>query len=377
MVTSRTVSLQYYTRFGRQESIKVETGSTELDLSKRNMSSVDLSPLRYCQELQKLKLSNNELLFLDLSPTCACPAITQIDIEEAKFVELNVTPLLFNESVLDLTIPDKVMLTIDPVAAFTFSNRGFLNNKQKIRFNRQYDTLVEKEGWRSGINNTKHLLKYIDPRYHFTAQRGLLSGLGMEEISGYDGDPLNILPPILAKVDYENARFRIRRKIIRLLQNQIESGGSTHFLDIDRLVTTEAHVLVQSIIEARKKEIESLVVPITNGETDGRRIWSTAYGFKIMRESGFSPYKTSEQKKERLNLTDIQRALRGVGMKFTTLDNKSKKVPLYNPRFSKGLIYHLENIGRLSQTIEEFARTSHKIHDTDSHIHPQLEVEST
>jgi len=316
-------------------------------------------------------------MFVDLSSLCSCPGIYEINLKNEKLKELNITPLYFCASFHELIIPNKVTLTSDPVASLTFGNREFIKAKRKIRFNRQYDTLVEKEGWRSVLNSTKHLLRHISPRYHFIAQRGLLMGLRMEEISGYDGDPLDIIRSIPEDLDYEKSRDRIYTKMIELIEDQIEKGGSTHFLDVDKLVVSRGHILVQSIIEARKEEIESLEIPIVDGKTDGRRIWATSYGFKIMREFGFNPFNGPSQHVDRIKLRDIERALKGAGMKVVKYDCKREKKPIYKSHISKGLIYYLENIGKSAFTVEEYAKEHKKIHDTGTYTPPKVKVEST
>lgn len=109
---------------------------------------------------------------------------------------------------------------------------------------RDYEEPYRNYGWNEVLAHIKLVLTYIDTENWYLAQRGLLAGMGVSEIAGFDGEPLLIIDEAAKCNSFETAREVIYDTAVDLLQIQIAKKGPTHFLDVDKMRGTSACKLI-------------------------------------------------------------------------------------------------------------------------------------
>jgi hypothetical protein len=205
---------------------------------------------------------------------------------------------------------------------------------------RSFDNLVEKFGWGPTLNSIKSILHRIHPRYWFTAQRGLLVGLGMKEFAAYDGNPMNLMEGVDNSISYNDAKEMIHDNAQDLVTRQVEEGGSTHFLDIDDLALTRSVLIIPKIVAERRKEMAELSIELVEGTTDARAIWFTYYGQRVMHDLGYVP-----NEKNDVRLRDVVSGLKRAGFLPKIVVKKRKSKNQRWQKVSEGLAHHLELVG--------------------------------
>ncbi|MGQ4870658.1 MAG: hypothetical protein ACP6IT_02335 [Candidatus Thorarchaeota archaeon] len=86
------IVLVYRTRRG-EDVIILEPEVTQIDLSYRHISEIDLSPLSQCRHLEVLDLSSNLLQALDLWPLMRCKKLSRLILRDNPLTHIDVTPL--------------------------------------------------------------------------------------------------------------------------------------------------------------------------------------------------------------------------------------------------------------------------------------------
>ena len=172
----------------------------------------------------------------------------------------------------------------------SYRNDSSLSYPRKLHW--KLAELTSKDGWKFTlarlIFELKILLSYdyticgIEPRYEI--YHAIIETLGLLEYAGVR----NHLPLILAdsanSLSLEDAMKKIREKMSETLRVQIKSGGSTLFLDIDKLKEGQDAHLVPYIIDLRQKEIENIKVTMYDDEQyDFTDLMFTNYGIELMR----------------------------------------------------------------------------------------------
>ncbi len=139
--------------------------------------------------------------------------------------------------------------------------------------------LIEKNGWLNVVKILKQdrTLKtdWSIPIRKGVLRDALINVFQSDVIGNLDYDLLDAFD----EKDFhrlEDLRLWVLTKSVNLLKEQIERG-CTFFLDTQVLSTSVHAVLVQDVIEARRKEVESLP-----SKPSMREIYSTYYGFSIL-----------------------------------------------------------------------------------------------
>jgi len=145
-----------------------------------------------------------------------------------------------------------------------------------------YSDMVGKYDWAHLKERITLTLRKMNPVYWYGAQRGLLQGLGLEVIGGFDGDPLLLLDNTVTKMTYDDARQAIFDRAVSLVQEQLERGGPALFFDVEGMKNTSASKLIPMIVDRRQEEIDNLSLPVKGSKVDLRPLWLTHYGFNIL-----------------------------------------------------------------------------------------------
>ncbi len=361
------ITIKYWSPHGRQEETKFQSGHTKIDLVMRAAQRVDLSNLHRCNNLEKLDLSHNMLEELDLSPLYGCASLEEINLENNHLTTLDLWPLRENTNLkfldvsenrlhgLDLTpllqqtkikLDSSVVVSVDSVLRFVYRTVELAEKFQVVRTDGLSLSLPPVTMWKSYSEMTKELdwalikerinlvLTKMSPRHWYGAQRGLMHGLDLSVISGYDGDPHILLDNAVAKMSFEDARQAIFDTAIKLVQKQLESGGPTLLLDVEAMKNTSASKLIPLIVEKRKEEIENLILPLKGSKVDLRPLWLTHYGFNILSAADFR-FTTD------LNgLRMLQKNFSSLDMKLTT-ENVTQIDESYKSRYSESMQEHI------------------------------------
>jgi len=309
------ITIRYWSPHGRQEETKYKSNDKNIDLTMRaakqvdlldlskctslmilNLSNnlledLDLSPLSGNQSLTEVNLENNHLAFIDLWPLGNCPFLGRLKLTHNRLQKLDITPVLAKVQAL---IDSSVVISADSVLRYLLTSHELAERFLLVRPDRApwaaapvlmwvtYDDLAKKYDWCVIRERILTVLKQTTENDWYQIQRGLLIGLGMEELAGFDGNPVNLLDTTDNTMDFEEARREIFDCTVELLDHQIENEGPTLFLDIERMRDTRASKLIGKIVDARRREIEDTVVPMKGSIALMNNLWLTHYGYRIL-----------------------------------------------------------------------------------------------
>ena len=139
-------------------------------------------------------------------------------------------------------------------------------------------------GWKSIRRKFTNSVRDIFGTQWYAENCFLLKILDLEEYLGYEGSILDILKGIKSCTRLEELEKQITSQLIPKLQDQIESGGNTTFLDIDKMKEEESARLVPIILEKRKEQFLSAMdtYRVSGREVDDLLdVLGTNYGCKV------------------------------------------------------------------------------------------------
>jgi len=357
------------------------TNLTTLYLDQNYLSSIDLSPLESCHYLRKINLKQwipkrsfdaldltplrklpLEMLnlgyineeSLDLTPLSSCKNLKHLEFY-APMRSSSLDPLSGCTNIETLRIETNSMLDITPV--LTSSNLPFQHSAFKgyplvadyaYRY-LQIDSLETPEMVLKNTRDSYHYLRHsrysesaqsksvdsiveqllniLDKQqsHRFRVQLGILEGLEMSELSGFDDD----LSPILSfapKSSYHEFREHVYRKLVDELEQQFQNGGPTLFFDVDVLRVTPATVLIPSLLKRRKDELNQTEISIVNDSVSLLPIWLTGDGFRILRQLGVGEVlKVPDDSVGKALLDTIVESIKKTGAAIRVVDNQSLK----------------------------------------------------
>lgn len=269
------------------ECDRIET----LDVSHNLVESIDMGPLQESQTLKRLLLQDNRLTNLDLWPLVNCSDLRMVDACSNRLRTLDITPVFTCE---EMRTDSTVVLTADSILKYVTSPEDLKKRYHSVRTDRStwtatpiiiwidYPELIRRFGWKVVINRIRTVLERTPITKWFHAQRGLLEGLGVDELAGFDGRPSMLLDTVSDESDSEAALDSVYDRAVELLSEQIKNGGSTLFLNIGTMRNTRASKLIPEIIKLRHEEIEELTVPVLKGRAFLQSLWLTYYGFQLL-----------------------------------------------------------------------------------------------
>jgi len=311
----KEITIKYWSPHGRQEETKFQSGHTIIDLVMRAAQRVDLSDISQCNNLEKLNLSHNMLEELNLSPLSGCSSIEEIHLINNHLITLDLWPLLNNLKLdfidvsenriqrMDLTpvlqnaqtkLDSSVVVSVDNILRWVYTKEELSNRFQVVRTDgiswpvapvimwNVYHEMTEQYDWAQLKERIISILKKMAPLHWYGAQRGLFHGLDISAIAGFDGDPQLVLDDAVAKMSFEEARQTIFDTTVELVQNQLETGGPTLFIDVELMRDTSASKLIPLIVDKRREEIENVVLKVKSSNVDLKPLWVTHWGFEIL-----------------------------------------------------------------------------------------------
>ncbi|MFW9961177.1 MAG: hypothetical protein ACFFDV_09170 [Candidatus Thorarchaeota archaeon] len=310
------ITIRYWSPHGRQEETKFHIGHSKIDLVMRAAKKIDLSNISKCSKLQTLDLSHNMLDELNLTALASCTSLNVLRIQSNHLASLDLWPLIDCIGLRELDLSENRLHSIDlspiflktrvrldsSVAVYADSLLRYIFVRDELvqRFHlvrpdgapwtappvimwSRYADLASKIGWAEVKRRIDSLLRDVTSEQWYSAQRGLLNGLDMAELAGYDGNPKMLLEGTDESDSFKDASHIIFDNAVQLLDAQLDNDGPTLFLDIQKMRKTSASKLIPKIVERRKDEIETTFIPSLGSKVFLESLWMTHYGFQILK----------------------------------------------------------------------------------------------
>jgi len=122
-----TIVLTYTKVDGSQEHSELKEKVAKIDLSSKEIASIDLSPLSACKKLREIDLHSNELQSVDFAPLSTCTSLRNLDISENQLQTINLQPLSSCSSLMMLNLSKNQLPVIDLVPLRTCTELSELN----------------------------------------------------------------------------------------------------------------------------------------------------------------------------------------------------------------------------------------------------------
>jgi hypothetical protein len=347
----------------------------------RAATSVDLSPLVRCSMLEILELSHNQLTFVDLSSLMDNKTLRRISLRDNHLDSLDLWPLAENQTLelldlsgnrlrsLDVTpiaqcpvveLDSSVVIEADSILKYILTESRLEEQFYSIRTDHTMDSswtatpiviiknylqLSDSMEWSDVLVRIEKAFNSFSSKEWFPLQRGLLEGMGMTELSGFDGNPSLLLESMIGHEDFTGARDALYDCAVELLLGQFERKGPTLFLDTEKMKGTRASKLIPIIAELRLQELEDVVIPTIEGTALLQSLWLTSYGHELLKAMGFGLTTRCEELDPLLsNLEDEE-----INVKLQRVD---KPPEIDCDRFSESFCSHVFTIVEQSDTTE-------------------------
>ncbi len=339
------------------EVVRANTELEVIELSKNQLESIDLSPLEDCEQLERIRLRSNRLHSLNLWPLMKLPNLEEIDLVDNRLEQVNLTPLIGKCQIL---LDDAVKVTIDSVLRYLVGGKETtkfqlckasgeeLTTSPRILWN-NYSDLAKQMGWFEICFNTLRLLETIDKRCWFRAQKGFLEGMGMSELAGFDGDPSLLITDSENAPNFESARGDVFDRAIALLEQQLQEGGSTLFLDVQQMAGTRASKLIPLVTDSREIEMKNVILPIGGNSVHLLPLWLTHYGMEVLRVLRYGL--TTDRQGLNLLTRNLDRL--GYGLETEEIDLLDTQA---SKQMSEGLIDYIYAIASMNYTDSRILR---------------------
>lgn len=252
---------------------------TYLNLSENNISEINLLPLVNAQRLRRVNLHSNGLHHINLAPLLLCRVLERVDVERNATALLEIVSPVGRRAMSSILIGIFLLKTVKHGMPQWLQE---LNRHRHIDIN-HYGMLIKKLGWIEASRKIISLLGRRSKRDWLKNQQELMRIFGMDELACYDGDLIDILLLIPNSCRFDKGVNILYNRILKLLQEQLDSGASTILFDIEKLARTPGCVLIPSILEKRRQEIEEMILHIKNDRVNLLPLWRTGYGNQILK----------------------------------------------------------------------------------------------
>ena len=89
--------------------------------------------------------------------------------------------------------------------------------------------MVAYQDWADIKERIDFVLHYMSPLDWYGAQRGLMEGLDIPMLGGFDGNPELLLENTISKMSYEEARQSIFDTVVKLIEQQLHEDEQEFF----------------------------------------------------------------------------------------------------------------------------------------------------
>ncbi|MGY5858838.1 MAG: leucine-rich repeat domain-containing protein [Candidatus Thorarchaeota archaeon] len=127
------IFIHYLTTTGLEKSVKLRSDETVINLDLRDMVSVDLLPLIWCENLESLFLRNNVLTEVDLSPLEKCGKnLKVLNLSHNRIQEINLEALSCCPNLIEVKLNDNRLKRIDLSPLFECANLAELGLDEEV-----------------------------------------------------------------------------------------------------------------------------------------------------------------------------------------------------------------------------------------------------
>ncbi len=185
---------------------------------------------------------------------------------------------------------------------------------------------------------------------HFHILQNLLSNMNLEWVGLLDTNPLNLLMAIWEIPNTPEKEERVRNLVFDELCAQIDRGGTTIGLDVEKMAEYEALTTrINRVRELRRMEIDGME-PIVISKTvsddqyeitsvDVDSLWYTAYGYQVLNELNLG--KSCDEE----DFIDIQEELSNFGIQ---LHANAEPQGTYQPSMTQAMKEYIWYVSRIN-----------------------------
>jgi len=294
----------------------------DLNLSDNQIKTIDLSPLSKASRLEEVSLHSNQLTDLNIDSLIGCKQMRSLNLEKNHISSLDISSLLCtgSKSLTVLVEPDVIVEADSMLEHAGPKVRWGESAEMRIQW-RPMSAIFKEHGWDEVKRRVKMYLRRLSGYRRFAAKRGFLQGIGMPEISGVDRDITLVMESIEDDLSFAKVKNRLYHGIVELLREQIIEGGSSFFLDIDKLKKTRGKTLTARIRRGRKKELEDTIVPEKKGVVHLEPLWLTVHGFEVLKNLRMPVKKTTVER-----FTPVKEMLKEKGLTLKIKPFKTKRL---------------------------------------------------
>ncbi|MBD3406206.1 MAG: leucine-rich repeat protein [Candidatus Lokiarchaeota archaeon] len=291
------------------------TDLTYLLLSGNNLHQIDLSPLASCKKLKLVGLEINKLEHIDLSSLSSCPGLYLLGLSDNFLDSFTLDALTGCKDVERVSIDGNSLSYIDLSLVFCFPQLKKFSisdregNLPELRYifrpsmppdieddwyNRltwkDIPTIIEQDGWKTLSNQLVMKIQELSYLNRLFLQGEVLTQLDLEHFRILDADLREVMRNIPDHRDVHSIRREFRKRLIPLLQTQIEKGGPTHLIDIEDITRDEGARLLAPILRSRMEEDRHLYVLKQERTIEGEcevvydltPLYFTAHGYQLV-----------------------------------------------------------------------------------------------
>jgi len=265
---------------------------TEILIARTSIDEIDLSPLENCFNLSNLTLKGSWTVkgkknvwispYVNLNPLVLCPKLSEVELDglslvpkmKKKFESDEFSHMI--DFVISLHIPlyQSVfrMLNVLELNRLKYITKP-VESSEYIRY------VVESRGW----GYLKELLHLCENEHdQMLWGWNLAQILGYPELAGFDDILADNFFEELEGYDFDSGRKHIYDLFMKILSEQVTKGGTTIFMDIQKMAQTPAAVFISKILELRTREMKRVKLSKPFHETNLLPLVLTAHGFRII-----------------------------------------------------------------------------------------------
>jgi hypothetical protein len=129
----------------------------------------------------------------------------------------------------------------------------------------------------------------------FKTQQILFTALGIPEFACYDGSLRDLVKLLPEYGSYDAGIITLQTEMVKVLEEQLEQGGSTLYFDVDALSSTRGSVLIPILLKQREYEMQNVTLYNHKGRLDLLPLWITGYGSQILKALNFGRWISSDR----------------------------------------------------------------------------------
>ncbi|MGY5859253.1 MAG: hypothetical protein RTU63_07780 [Candidatus Thorarchaeota archaeon] len=371
-----TITLTYTKTNGNQKRIDFEDDTEVIDLGRREIESVNLTPLGQLKTLMRLHMSRNHLQSIDLTPLSSCRRLTHLDLANNQLQSIDLTPLATLPILMEISLHgnDFRELDLSPyykslvIPAILGAQLIFHKHKKPYSIERISSWLrPEGQNWEIMRNSLLDPIKpliYSRPAtsqpwkflrevimqfaHDYRIQQDILASLNLIEYGFIDCD----LTGNLLTFAHSNSSEEVLQSLISMLlieiTKAIDEGRTTTGLKLEEIITRHIEIAKRTkrITKLREREIQEVRVGVKADRVDLRELWCTAFGYEIL--SAFDMKLTTDKE----GLARIKIVLGELGFRVKTGRTSVSGVKM-SDKLKKAIWWIVENRGRPWSEIKE------------------------